>query len=84
MKKTDRFEKKQRVKLMLLAGRKLTVKYLDSVLGVNNSPEIIRKLRAEMTIVTEWVTPREGGRFGRYFYVPPKKESRISNQTYRG
>lgn len=75
-------EKKQRVKLMLLAGQKLTQKYLNQTLDVTNSPEIIRQLRKEMTIETEWRTSEKGTRFGVYSYIPPKKVDRIKSRAY--
>lgn len=75
-------EKKQRIKLMLLAGQKLTKKYLDQTLDVTNSAEIIRQLRREMTIDTEWKVSEAGTRYGVYSYVPPPKVDRIKTRAY--
>lgn len=75
-------DKKQRVKLMLLAGQKLTQKYLNQILDVTNSPEIIRQLRKEMLIETEWRVSEAGTRYGVYYYVKPKKVDRIKTREY--
>jgi hypothetical protein len=65
----NRGEKKQRVKNMLLSGQKLTKKYLDQTLDVTNSAEIIRQLRKEMPIETEWRVSENGIRYGIYQHV---------------
>lgn len=67
------------VEIALLAGRKLTVRQMNQDLSVNNSPEIIRRLREKMTINTEWkVNPLNGKRYGEYSTPKQKKESRIT------
>jgi len=75
--------KKQRLKLMLLSGKKLTQKWLNQTLDLTNSPELIRQLREEgMPIITEWRLSETGTRFGVYSYVPPKKVDRIKTRQY--
>ena len=76
--------KKQRIKLMLLAGQSLTQKYMNQVLDLTNSPELVRQLREEgMNIETEWKVSEKGTRFGVYKYVKPPKVSRIKSGEYQ-
>ena len=75
--------KKQRIKLMLLAGQSLTQKYLNQTLDLTNSPELVRQLREEgMNIETEWKVSEKGTRFGVYKYVKPPKIDRIKTRQY--
>ena len=73
---------RQRVKLMLLAGKTLTKRGLDRLLDCTNSAEIIRQLRKEMEILTIWKVSKNGIRYGEYRYVPPKKIDRIATRQY--
>ena len=77
-----RGEKKKRVKLMLLAGQKLSKKYLDQTLDVTNSAEIVRQLRKEMEIITEWRVSENGIRYGIYHHPKQPKVSRIATREY--
>lgn len=58
--------KKEIVKKLLLSGKKLKVRQLDRMLDTNNSCEVIRRLRKEIPIVTQWVTSKNGVRHGVY------------------
>ena len=58
--------KKEIVKKLLLQGKRLKVRQLDRMLDTNNSCEIIRTLRKEMPIRTDWVTSKNGVRHGVY------------------
>jgi hypothetical protein len=79
-----RESKKQRIKLMLLAGKKPLRAELDTKLFVTNSPELIAQLRREgMDIKMQRVPKKtEPGWQGRYSYVPPKKVNRITSRQY--
>ena len=73
----------KKVRMMLIAGKKLTKRGLDRLLDVTNSSEIIRRLRKSgMSIKTTRKTSREGKTYGEYSYVPPKKVNRITAGTY--
>jgi hypothetical protein len=74
----------QRVKLMLLSGKRLTKRFLDRVLDVTNSAEIIRRLRDDekMNIETVWKKSSKGKRYGEYVYKPDKKVNRITSRSY--
>lgn len=78
----DKENKTRRARLLLLTGQKFSVRELNRRLDVNNSPEIVRNLRKEMDIRTEWKTSENGTRFGVYYYVKPPKQSRISTRQY--
>lgn len=73
---------RQRVKLMLLAGKTLTKRGLDRLLDCTNSAEIIRQLRKEMDILTIWKVSKNGIRYGEYKYIAPKKVDRIKTRAY--
>lgn len=75
-------DKLQRLKLMLLDGKFLTVRYMDRVFKVNNSPDLILRLRKEMKVSMKWAVNEEGVRYGIYFYERPKKVNRITAGTY--
>lgn len=79
-----RESKKQRIKLMLLSGKKPLRAELDKKLFVTNSPELIAQLRREgMDIKMQRVPKKtEPGWQGRYYYVPPKKVNRITSGQY--
>lgn len=79
-----RESKKQRIKLMLLSGKKPLRAELDKKLFVTNSPELIAQLRKEgMDIKMQRVPKKtEPGWQGRYSYVPPKKVNRITSGQY--
>jgi hypothetical protein len=74
----------QTVKLKLMDRQELTVALLDKRCSTNNGAEIINRLRKSgMPIETRWEkNEKTGKRYGVYFYVPPKKENRITAGTY--
>lgn len=80
--KDKRNIKTQRVKNLLLQGKELSVSYLDKTLNVNNSPEIIRRLRSEMDILTIWKKSKSGTRYGVYRMVSKPKVDRIKERIY--
>ena len=80
--KVKRRNHKQRIKLMLLAGKVLTKRGLDRMLDCTNSAEAVRQLRKEMTIITVWKVSKNGIRYGEYKYIPPKRVNRITSQQY--
>jgi predicted DNA-binding ArsR family transcriptional regulator len=73
----------RRVKILLLTGKKFTVRELNDLLFCNNVAETVRQLRKEMEIVTEWRTSENGTRYGVYYHPKQVKESRIETQQYR-
>lgn len=82
MKETTELTKKERVRRMLLAGKRLTKRFLDRYLDVTNSAEILRQLRKDMDIITVWKVSEKGVRYGEYVYNRPKKISRIATRQY--
>jgi hypothetical protein len=80
--KTDKITKKEKLKLWFLAGKKFTVRQLDRLLNVNNSPEIVRQLKKEIPIAMTWITPKNGNRYGRYSLQKSEKVSRIKTRQY--
>jgi hypothetical protein len=79
----DKHENTQRLKLMLLAGQVLTKRYLDRLFDVTNSAEMVNRLRkAGMNIITVMKRSKSGKIYGEYRYVPPSKQSRITNKSY--
>lgn len=57
----------QRVKTLLLEGKKFTVQKLDKLLSTNNSAEVIRRVRKLIPVKTEWKRNRKTGkRYGEY------------------
>jgi hypothetical protein len=83
--KQKRVAKKQLIKIMLMSGQKPLRADLDNKYHLTNSPELIRQLKEDgMDIRMERVPKKtEPGWQGRYYYVPPKKESRIASGEYR-
>lgn len=79
-----RESKKQRIKLLLMSGKKPLRAELDKKFFVTNSPELIAQLRREgMNIKMDKVPKKtEPGWQGRYYYVPPKKVNRITSGQY--
>lgn len=82
MKDNDKPTNKERVRLMLLSGKRLTKFFLDRYLQVTNSAELVRQLRKEMTIITVWKVSKNGKRYGEYVYSPPPKICRIKTRAY--
>lgn len=73
----------QRVKLLLLSGKKLTVQQLDKKLKTNNSAEIIRRVRRDIDVGMKWRKNRKTKkRYGVYFYIPKPKVDRIKTREY--
>lgn len=77
-----KLNKTRNARLLLLTCKKYSVRELNQILQVNNSPEIIRNLRKEMDIRTEWRTSENGTRYGVYYYVKPPKVDRIKTREY--
>lgn len=73
---------KERVRLMLLSGKRLTKFFLDRYLQITNSGEIVRQLRKDMHIETVWKVSENGKRYGEYVYSPPPKIDRIKTRQY--
>lgn len=74
-----------RLKVHLLKGKTITGLEALEMFGTMRLAEFIRKLRHDhfMPIETKMVS-ENGKHFAEYFLPKSKKESRISNQTYRG
>lgn len=72
----------RRVKMLLLTGKKYTVRELNDLLFCNNVAETVRQLRKEMEIVTEWRVSSEGTRYGVYYHPKPEKVSKIETRAY--
>lgn len=76
--------KKQRVKLLLMSGKKMLRHELDKAVFVTNSPELIRQLRLEGMVIDMKRVPKkkESGWQGLYSWVKPKKVSKIETRAY--
>lgn len=74
-----------RLKVHLLKGNSITSLEALKMFGTMRIAEFIRKLRHDQSLPIETRLVRANGKtFGEYFIPKTKKESRISNQTYRG
>lgn len=81
---TKQLSTTQRVKNLLLTGRKLTVAQMHDLFKVNNAPEIISRVRKLIPVTTEWKQNRETGkRYGVYSHPKEEKKNRITTGEYR-
>ncbi len=70
----------QRLKLMLLSGKKLTVAELEDIFETNNAPQIVNRLRKTgFTVDMEMKKNKKKNKvYGEYSHTEKAKVNRIS------